>query len=517
MKTMRKVFALIMALSMVMALVVTANAAGNGTITITNAAKGETYKIYKLFDATYAKNAEGDVVTDTNGKPITAYYGTIPTGEFSLTEGEGDEATTVKYKLTDYFEYYKTSENDKAGNYIQLRNGVNEADLFKALKAWANKQGSPSGSQVANGSALTFSELDYGYYVITSTLGTGASITVDSANPSADVIDKNPTTPINDLKKETSEDQKSVKIGDTVNYTVSFGTANYSTDENGNSTAITKYTIEDNFAGGSLTNITVTSITIGGDDYKIDGKTPQFDNGKIEITWATPNVDNDGTITSYNSLYASGAVIEISYSATVSAADENGEIKNTVTVTTDAGDTGTKTNIVKTYKIDLQKYKDSINEANKLDGAEFELYGSKDGNDKIAVTAVYKTGSTTEIDYYRPVLEGETAMVIKAGTATIKGLDGDVSYYLEETKAPDGYNKLTSRQEVKMYTENKSDETDDAATVKISADQTANVVNNAGAELPSTGGIGTTIFTVVGATLMVGAAVLFVTKKRSAI
>ena len=83
--------------------------------------------------------------------------------------------------------------------------------------------------------------------------------------------------------------------------------------------------------------------------------------------------------------------------------------------------------------------------------------------------------------------------------ATIKGLDKDtnVSYWLEETVAPKGYNKLSARQEV-----------------KAGGTATINVINEKGAELPSTGGIGTTIFYIVGAILVIGAGVVLVTRRR---
>ena len=90
------------------------------------------------------------------------------------------------------------------------------------------------------------------------------------------------------------------------------------------------------------------------------------------------------------------------------------------------------------------------------------------------------------------------------GAASFKGL-ADGTYQLVETKAPAGYNQLTGPQEVKV-----AGSTTD--TTKLSVE--AKVANSAGTLLPSTGGIGTTIFYVLGAVLVVGAGVLLVTKKR---
>lgn len=115
-----------------------------------------------------------------------------------------------------------------------------------------------------------------------------------------------------------------------------------------------------------------------------------------------------------------------------------------------------------------------------------------------------------------------TTYVIEAGNVTIKGLDDSVEYCLYETKAPEGYNLL--KQPVK-FNISVSYETDGSAvlannpTVTVdngtpSTTLSTDVVNNVGSSLPSTGGVGTTIFYVVGVILMLGAGVLLVTKKR---
>ena len=85
----------------------------------------------------------------------------------------------------------------------------------------------------------------------------------------------------------------------------------------------------------------------------------------------------------------------------------------------------------------------------------------------------------------------------KTGKIVVKGLKNG-EYQFEETVAPSGYNKLTARQSVNIEDNNAS----------------IDVINNAGTELPSTGGMGTTIFYVLGSILAVGAIVLLVTKKR---
>ena len=90
------------------------------------------------------------------------------------------------------------------------------------------------------------------------------------------------------------------------------------------------------------------------------------------------------------------------------------------------------------------------------------------------------------------------------GKATVDGLAGK-NYWLEETKAPNGYNMLTERQVV-TFNDNDTPATDDFAAVTVE--------NHAGSELPSTGGMGTTVIYIVGGVLVAGAAVLLVTRRR---
>jgi len=452
--------------------------------------------------------------------------------------------------------------------------------LKTALAAWAKNAAATAGPVESDGSVLTFTGLPYGYYVVTTTQGEQA-ITVDSTNPNAEIVDKNFTLPIKELKK-TSEDV-TAQVGDTVTYTVSFGTANFS-GEGEDAKQITKYTISDNFASGYLGNITVTSLKVGDEEIKDkNGKFVQFAAGKIELDWATPNyakneegqfIDKNGNVVqskddaaieSYTNVYKNGAVLTLTYSATVL---KPGTIKNTVNVSTDVGDTKSFDKEIKTYSLTINK----VDGENKpLDGAEFEL-----ARDNVAVKFVvdgstYTPATAEQIkayEDYAKLTEEQQAeateapatvtTVIKAGTAIVQGLDGDDTYVLTETKAPEGYNKLTSSKDIvfksnsaakyerladdakfdanaKYFTlieEDKYQETtvteetfdnlkgslytEVPASVSY-ADQSQPIENLKGAELPSTGGIGTTIFTVVGATLMVGAAVLFVTKKRSII
>ena len=130
---------------------------------------------------------------------------------------------------------------------------------------------------------------------------------------------------------------------------------------------------------------------------------------------------------------------------------------------------------------------------NFLNGAGFKLYDAATDGNMITVNKDNK-------GYYVDANADEEIMVDNANGVNVRGLEPG-TYYLEETTVPDGYNKLSAREEVTITT-------GATETVEIT------VINNAGAQLPSTGGIGTTIFYVVGGVLVLAAVVLLVTKKR---
>ena len=110
----------------------------------------------------------------------------------------------------------------------------------------------------------------------------------------------------------------------------------------------------------------------------------------------------------------------------------------------------------------------------------------------------------------------------EAGTAVVKGLDDSIQYYLYETKAPDGYNLLKNPVSFKInadYNESGSALKEGYPTVIVndgnpSTTLSTDIKNNSGSELPETGGIGTTIFYIVGGILLAAAGILLITKKR---
>ena len=485
MKKMKKFFALLIAMVMVLGMSTSVFAAGDGSITIQNTVKEKTYTVYKVFDATYS----GDKVAYT-------YDGSN---------------TTFLTALQDDSSPFTVTANTAKNYNVALKDGKTPSDVSTFLKAQQANLGNEVTKVTGDGKTKTINGLDYGYYYITTT--TGTTVTIDSAIPSATVIDKNEVIPPPDKAEQvangtwteepTSGNESTTgNIGDTVNYKVTGSFNRYQGED-----LVTKITFTDTMSEGLTPNKDVV-IKINGNEVNV---TPTYSNNDrtwtAEITTAT--VGNDGKIT-FN--YDSPSTYEITYSAVI---NENAKIANSENNTftlkyNDEGDMTDTTEVV-TYRIDLEKVDTS---ETKLAGAKFKLYDAKTDGNEIPVVLVpldIAHGATTDNNYgtenskvdnvYRHAKTGETGVEMVTGATgkiIVQGL-ANGSYYFEETEAPKGFNKLTART--------------DATTIK-DKNATITVYNNSGAELPSTGGIGTTIFYIIGAILVIGAGVVLVTRRR---
>ena len=514
MKHTRKIASLLLALVMVLGLATTAFAAGNdGSITITNATVGKSYSVYKVFDLTFADEAVSYTYTKA-GESDALYDALVTEGSpFTLTE----TTTTNVYA-------------------VALKGGKTAADISTFLTANESKLTVTAGPVEATTNEVKFENLPYGYYYITSELGTVVSL--DSITPSVNVIDKNqepgwdPEDPEN--PDESGEQGKFVAsaadgeyaktstaaIGDTAYFKINAYAPKYAGDK-----LVAAYTFTDTLADGFTYNDDL-KVTLNGNELT-SGYTVNANGQTITIVVNAGSIDN----------YPVEAHLSITYSATV---DEDAVYDNANTVSMnwtvypngDNGDpdpskppydpndptdpenpgkdptdpsnpTDSKTDTY-VFGFNVQKYKESVADENKLDGAKFKLYDAATEGNEIPVVkvsdGVYRVASAEEKS-----AEGFVSAEIEAGAAKIFGLDA-TTYYLEETVAPNGYNILTAREKVEI----KSDDVDNSGILN----STINVINNAGTLLPSTGGMGTTLFYVIGGLLVVAAAVLLITKKR---
>mgnify|MGYP002509678275 CR=1 FL=1 len=539
MKRIKKLAGILLAMVMVLGMTMTSFAqtkaldpadADGATITIKNPAKGETYSLHMLFDAT---------VNDDN-KNI-AYQGEVPSALKAFFEADDAGYISPVGEIV---------EKDAEGKIT----GTKMTDGLKAaLEAWA-KDADVVVSEVSNGdSDLVFTGLPYGYYVVTTThvstdengVVTKAAITVTSTQPDADIYDKNVNTPT--VLKEV--EKESYSIGDTVKYTGTFDTTNY-IDLNGESKQVVDYVIQDTLPE-YLADAKVTKITIGatetdpGTVFEGDALTGlQFGEVTVGTTtyekailipWAEQAAD--GT---YTNLYAQGAKIVVEYEAVltsttnINAADTNTISIRPVYVDEDStekkpwDETWEDTAEIRTYAAAIKKVDES---GNPLAGATFTIKGLTvtAGEAGVYTVASYDPNSTTE---------SAELSTDENGKLYIIGLASDVELTVTEFKAPDGYNKLTESKKLKpqiltkeiFVTSGERHYDEDGNLVSESSTATTSktveknlsdldvaaleIVNQKGTLLPSTGGIGTTIFYVVGGILVVAAGILLVTKKR---
>ncbi len=509
MKTTKKLAGILLALVMVLIMTVPALALeasptasenqGSGSITITNTAKGITYRLYRLFDAAVS-------VQQTGGEADSiAYTGTIP--EILKNYFAEDENGFISAK-------------DAAWTDPTAKSEMSEG-LRSKLQEWA-ETATEAASAKGDGSELRFTSLKYGYYVIVSSQGTAVS--VDSTNPNAIIVDKNSTEPTGLTK---TVDNDSVNIGDTVTYTVTFKTSVYH-GAGADAKKIISYTITDTLPD-FLTSTEVKSVVIDNDgnigttdDQTALTPVPQFVDKKLVIDWY-----DEGNNTF---LYDNGATVAITYSAVVtdSAAIDGEGNANTVTLQwTTEGSTDPESNTltasdnIYTYAIALKKVDWK---GNPLAGATFEFPFYVKENADTDGAYIY-AGTTAGAGLTNRITTPDD------GVITVKGA-AEGTYNITEIKAPSGYNKLADPVSVTavrtgettthttIYLDDKGNivNTESETKVEIINNDIAAtaivVVNKAGAELPSTGGVGTTSFYVVGSVLLVGAGVLLVVRKR---
>ena len=164
---------------------------------------------------------------------------------------------------------------------------------------------------------------------------------------------------------------------------------------------------------------------------------------------------------------------------------------------------------VYTYQLNNTKYRDDDTTGNELAGAGFRLYSDKDCTEEQEIKLKKNTTDGTYSPYFGAGA-GDEMFSDEHGQFNVKGLDAG-TYYLKETKTPDGYSACADKKIVISATHTEYN-------VSLSGESNLNnkIINKkaGGITLPSTGGIGTTIFYVVGGGLMVAAIVLLVTKKR---
>ena len=474
-KTIKKLMAALLAVALLCAMAVPAFAAegASGSITIDKAINGETYTAYKIFDVVSSKQ-------ETDGKTTYVY-----------TVAEGWAGFFEQSNVKDYVTV------DKNGQPAWVEGKKSDTDLQAFAKLaldYASKTSTITGkTATAADNKAVITDLTAGYYVVSTTAG---SLCILNTNGSDLKINEKNEAPTIDKKIDGNKTTNDAAIGDVVNYTVTIHAKK----------GATGYVLTDTMTKGLTFNNDV-KVTVGSNELTLNNEyavTAPADGATFKVTFAE----------SYLNTIDSDTDIVVSYTATVNKDAEIGTTGNTNTAQLKYGNDATVESTTKTYsyKFDLVK---TDNSKKLLTGAKFKLYDTKDSNTPVNLIKDAATGN------YRVAEKNEDGAVAEIeinsyNAVTISGLNKK-TYYLEETLAPEGYNKLTERQPVELGKEGFVENATLTGSGVKGAEWTSGgvqVINNAGATLPSTGGMGTTLFYVLGGGLMVAAVVLLVTKKR---
>lgn len=483
MKLIKKIAAIMFAFMMVVSMSCSVKAdegttatTEKGTITINNAIPEQTYTIYKILDLESYDKAKNNY----SYKPANGWETFIDQNDEYFIKNEYDGIS------------WKASEGE-----TEAQKQERASTLAKKALDYA-KDSSHSitngGKETAGSTTVTFSGLDLGYYLVDSSVG--ALCSLNTTNPTVEIQEKNGVPTVEKIIVDSNKDETDnyANIGDVIKYktiiTAQGGAQNY--------------VLHDTMDKGLTFNDDVkvkksgeTEDLIQNQDYELitnpTDKTCTFEIKFIDTFLKAINAETK---------------IEVTYSATLNGDAKIYEANENTTYLTYGNNNKTtdrKTHTV-SYEIKVLKYTKTTD--NPLANATFSLYNAETAG--MPYKLVQKTGTTD----YRLAMTGQSGITEittnDKGKFSIQGLKpGD--YWLEETAAPKGYNKLTKRIKVHI---------NEAGNYVINDENTGSpisqveVENKSGTVLPSTGGAGTTMIYLVGAVLVLGSGVVLATKRR---
>ncbi len=514
MKQFGKLLCLLLALLMVLSLTTTAFAAvtpttGKGTdndgkITITNTVKDKKYTIYRIFDL----ESFSDSTPDNHNDGAYSYKVSEKWANF-FTEGA--------VGLT-----YVTIEN----GYVKWETNASAANFAAAAIAFAEAEGTTianDGQQTsdADNSNVEFTGLPLGYYLVKSDLGALCALT--TTNKTATVTEKNAAPSfVKEVNEPTAAGtanwgaENDASIGDTVEFRATI------TVEGDAKSYVMHDAMDDGLTYKSVTKVTLNNTDVANTNYTV---TTNVSHTPPEGGTATTDTFDVTFTDDFCNTLKSGDKICIYYTATLNenAVVNNPENNKAHLAYKDKSnvdkETAPSSTTTKTWQIPVLKYQNG--DTNKpLAGAKFTLYktettagdGTKTYTNPVKFKQQAAQGTT---DIYEVTAANDGITEITTGTSgffNLQGLDSG-TYYLKETEAPLGYNQLDTVITVAIDSEGKIN-----ATAENTAGATRiEVENKSGAELPGTGGMGTTLFYIFGSILVVCAGVLLVTRKRMSV
>lgn len=492
MKIIKKIAAIMLSVMMVLGMCSVVGAeettsgmsATTGSITINNAAPGGTYNIYRILDLeSYSdENYAYKLRTDQVNGSIKSWSDFI--------KSTGIENTYVTLD----------------GDYVTWKDGASVENFAKAALAYAKDSTTkinPDKTETLNDSekSVTFTDLPLGYYLVETSVGT--VLALNTTKPKWEIDDKNVAPTVDKKVSKTVNGTygrtSTASIGDIVYFQTTIEAKK----------GAKNYVLHDTMSAGLTFNDSVVVKKAGDttplstpNDYELVTNDTKGDSCTFHIKF-TENF--------CNSIETDTQII-VTYSATLNEKAEIGTTTgNTNTTNLEYGDnkkTTDSTTTTYTFEIPVFKYTGTDTP---LAGANFML--KKEGSSEAVSLISIETPAGKKGDFYRVAVTGETGNSTvttgNTGKFTIRGLDAG-TYYLTETQQPAGYNKLKDPIKIKI---------DEAGVIKVVTDKEdevteVKVLNKTGSSLPSTGGMGTTLFYIFGAILVISSGVVLITKKR---
>ena len=505
MKSIKRIIALLLTAVMTMTMSVTAFAVNTNCSLTVNVKdgqdlKGQTINLYKLFDVTVSSDKQNYSYTVSNEAGYKSALVEVLGSKISASSKDEEIAKAVR----------DLGQNDSK----EVQNFANEFTA-KALTKGLRATKTSGKITEENKTSYDFTELAAGYYLVYVTGGNkiqSSLVTVTGADGKVSLKTEAPSI-------TKAADKETVSIGQVVEYTVTGSVP----DTTGYSEYV--YKIHDtlskglnfvkNANGDALDSANAVNVTVafgeGVTDKGIAPTTATLDTTKNTMSldlsaWVIANQANKGekfTVTYYAKVNSSAVVTE--------------KNKAELEYGNNPGDTTkTKPSEVKTptYYLDINKIKAGTR-TDRLAGAKFQLY-----KDSVAEGNVIKVSGSNGNYVVDPtstneVFESAASIDGKEYNLHVNGLAAG-TYYLVETEAPAGYNKLTAPIVVTIEKSKDNNETNWTISKdgKDEGDKIIDVENSTGSMLPSTGGMGTIAFAVVAAILVFGVAVSFIRDKK---
>lgn len=461
-------------------------------------------------------------------------------------EGEGE---TAKYVLNEAWNGFFTTDagqggiglkatgkdlSDAAYTYVKGLGQTDDktvSDFAKKAASWAASQSLAVTSQAnvaGDTKTATVDKLAYGYYLVVPNPKGSTDQTDPFRGTDAMLVNVNNDTPVTmdlktvyptvDKKVEDNANHASASVGDTLDFTLTSTVPDISEYTKGYQFSFVD-TLSDGltFNQGSVV-VKIDGTPVNATDYHVStaGQTLTINFGVAGSGLLEGEYDATSLFTG-----KAGQKITVTYTATLNenavvadGTDDATDADNTNTVkvvysnnpgTNETGESGESKTHQYTFGFDLNK----TDGTNGLAGAQFQL---KKGDDAIQLIAVIGQDNT-----YRPAKTGEqgidTVTTPAGGVIHFTGLAAG-TYQLVETTAPEGYNKVADPIDVKIEASYNQDGTLESWTVNKNGHNAVEVVNHAGTLLPGTGGIGTVVFTVAGAAIVIAGAAWYIGRRK---